>query len=458
MNLFHMNRSELYPIEKAVRDNIEEYFPGAASSFFIVGVSGGVDSMALLHTFRRLDISALVAHVNYQKRGEASDKDAELVKRMAKEWGFECHTISVDPAGAEGENFQQWARDVRYELFRDLAEEQGAQAIALAHHEDDQVETILQKLFRGAGLASWAGMQVRDGDLFRPLLNVSRAQIEEYASRNSIPFRTDLSNLQTDFARNFLRQEWLDKLSGFFPGWKSNVLRAAEQAGHFEEAVRWIAGRVRDERGIKRELFHSLEPALQRSLILFLIKQREPGIQLSRGSLERVRELANLQTGQEVALTPEFSVHRDRDYYVILRKGAEEFSPVQLEKDQLTGEPLSLGDIELVVEEFNKPDFGSALYLDVDKLSWPVTIRRWRPGDEIRPLGMQGHQQVSEHLTNRKISSAYKSRALVVESFEDTICAIIFPPIKNKLSPGTISEGVKCDTETKYSLKIKHRK
>lgn len=451
-----MSKSDLSPVEAELRDQLNTYFADVENPTFILGVSGGMDSMSLLYAFYKLDINVLVVHINYGKRGEASDKDAELVEQMAFEWGYDCQTIKVDPDDAAGENFQQWARDVRYGIFRELAEEYEAAGIAVAHHEDDQIETILQKMFRGAGLASWTGMQVWDGELFRPWLKISQQQIEDYAKEKTIPFRTDASNLESGFARNFLRNEWLVKLENHFPGWRVNVLRMAAQAETFQHAVSWIYDYISDEHyGIDREKFHDLESDLQRAIMLHAVKQQAPESSLTTDSLKRVEELASLQTGQELELVPGISIVRNRDWYVINQKEEAESFAFELDRETLK-EGKILGSLFYKLQEYKDPDFDSQLYIDADKVSWPVTVRRWKDGDVFQPLGMEGHQQVADHLTNRKVSAAQKHKALAIESFEERIIAVIFPPIENRRPPGTIADPVKCDGSTKFCLNIKH--
>ncbi|HEX6983259.1 MAG TPA: tRNA lysidine(34) synthetase TilS [Balneolaceae bacterium] len=449
-----MNKSDLSPIEKAVQKGIQCYFSDASRPFFIIGVSGGIDSMSLLYSFHKLRISALVSHINYKKRGEASDKDAELVEQMAFQWGFECHTTTVDPAEAEGKNFQQWARDLRYDVFRGLNREHNADGIAVAHNQDDQIETILQKIFRGAGLESWSGMETWNGELFRPLLEVSRDNIEKYAEKESIPYRTDKSNLESDFARNFLRNEWLKKMDEFFPGWKENVERVSHQARDYGQALEWINRRISDSWGIDRQAFHSLNKNLQKALILHLIKQKDPSLQISHKNLAQLEGLIDLQTGKEIQLTEIFSLVRDRDRYVIRRNLERKDVLITLKYEQLQASPVEKNGLIFSVGVYNEPDFSKALYLDVEKVHWPLSLRNWQEGDEFQPLGMEGHQAVSDHLTNRKVSAAYKNQAMVIESFEETICAVIFPSIKNKVQPGTISEKFKCDAGTDFCLKI----
>ncbi|MEL7835173.1 tRNA lysidine(34) synthetase TilS [Fodinibius sp. Rm-B-1B1-1] len=450
-----MSKSALSHIEQTVSETVKSNFTSSTPSF-VIAVSGGVDSMGLLYTFYRLDISALVAHVNYQKRGKASDKDAQLVAKASQQWGFEYEIFEADPEEAQGQNFQQWARDVRYHFFRDLVAQHDADGIALAHHKDDQVETILQKLFRGAGMSSWSGMDVWDGELFRPLLPISRQQIEQYASQHEIPFRTDQSNLETHFARNFLRNEWTVKLSEFFPGWEENILRMGEEAENYHSALQCITQQITDQQTINKQAFDELEFGLQRALILHLLKEYEPGIYVTQQNLKRVKELPDLQTGKKIQITADYSIVRDREYYILRENENSSLEAQELYREELKASPISIGEIEFSVERYKNPAFEKVLYLDADKISWPVTVRPWNSGDRFQPLGMSGHQTVADHLTNRKVSAAYKDEVLVIESFEETICALIFPPIKNKSSSGTISELVKCDENTKYCLRIKY--
>jgi tRNA(Ile)-lysidine synthase len=177
---------------------------------------------------------------------------------------------------------------------------------------------------------------------------------------------------------------------------------------------------------------------------------------VTQQNLERVKELPDLQTGKAIQISSDYSIIRDRDFYIIKEKGGQSFEAQKVIRDELNRAPIKLGEVELAVEPYTNPDFEEGLYLDVDKINWPVTVRKWKTGDRFQPLGMSGHQTVADHLTNRKVNAAHKEDVLVIESFEETICALIFPPIKNQSSPGTISELAKCDNSTKYCLRIKY--
>ena len=412
--------------------------------------------MCLMYLFHKFEIDALVVHINYGKRGEESDKDAELVEEMAFQWGFNCQTIEADTSETEGENFQRWARDFRYDVFRSLAKEHGATGIATAHHQDDQVETILQKQFRGAGLESWSAMQVWDGELFRPLLEVSKEEIEDYCDEQAIPFRTDETNLENNFARNFLRNEWFAELENHFPGWKKNVLRISDQAQLFEQSLEWISNKLTDDKDrIDRGELLELDPDLTKSLVLHKLKKLSPGIEISRDALQQLDDLKSLQTGKQVQLSTPYYLMRDRDHFKIVVDESQEMEILTIKLDDLADKPFGYNGLAFCIEEYENPDFENGLYLDISKIDEPITIRYWKHGDRFQPFGMEGHQSVADHLTNEKISAAEKHRALVIESFEETICAIIFPPIENRVPPGTISEQVKCDAATQQCLTIK---
>lgn len=454
-----MSKSGLLPmeIEKQVGKALESYFQDS-DPLFIIGVSGGVDSMSLLHVFYRLKVRALVVHVNYGKRGVESDKDAELVEQMAFEWGYDCHSVKADydsEARDEG-NFQQWARNLRYEIFRALQAEHNARGIAVGHHEDDLIETILQKIFRGAGLESWSAMQVWNKELFRPLIHVTGRQIEQYAEKNSVPFRTDRSNLRSDFARNFLRNEWLEGLENYFPGWRDNILRIPDQADLFGQALEELAEDIIiDENRIDREKFLELRRELRSALLLHLLKDTRPGLSISHDALNELSELESLQTGKSIQLASDLFIMRNRTSFDLMAGGTKESRECLIQKKAIEAGVVSVHRLAFRLDSFDNIDYAQGLHLDIGSLEWPLKLRSWEEGDRFQPLGMKGRQNVSDHLTNRKISASRKKEALVLETFDGIICAVIFPPDKKYARPGTISEQFKCGEHTQKCLIVK---
>jgi tRNA(Ile)-lysidine synthase len=344
---------------------------------------------------------------------------------------------------------------VRYKAFENKAAEIGAGGIITAHHQDDQIETILQKIFRGAGLASWSAMHPWNGRLFRPLLEVSRSEILTYCREQSVEFRIDSSNLKPEFARNFLRNEWLTNLEQHFPGWRKNVLRISDRADVFKIAVRHILDDIMDDKGrLKRSRFLRLEKQLQKSLLVYYLHRMDASAKISRKTLKEIDKLKNLQTGKSIQLNENMELMRDRDFLKLVVNTVELRPFIILRKKDLEGRGISYDGWQFRMQLFEQPDFTQFLYLDRDKMVWPLHLRRWREGDRFQPLGMNGHQSLADHLTNRKVSAAKKSGALVLESADEIICAVLFPAGDKRLPPGTISEKVRCDESTVQCLTI----
>jgi tRNA(Ile)-lysidine synthase len=451
-----MSKSALLPIEQAVQNQLKNYFGTAVSPSFVMGVSGGIDSMCMLHILQKLNVELYVVHINYQKRGEASDKDARLVAETAQKLNIDYEIIAVNPAEAEGENFQQWARDVRYDAFEAKLREIGADGIITAHQQDDQIETILLKLFRGGGLVSWTGMQAWNGVLFRPLLEISRSKIEKYCHENKIVYRDDESNFESQFARNFLRNEWAPELNRHFPGWRQNVLRIREQAAVFESSLQFILHTISDnESRLNRKSFLELDMSLQKAVLNYFIHQADQQAEISRGTLKEIEKLPKLQTGKSIHLTGQLELMRDRNFLKLVVNTEKPAAFLKLYKEDCLDSGIVFNGLQFKLQPFRTPDFKHRLYLDEDALKWPFHLRKWKKGDRFQPLGMNGRQTVADHLTNRKVIAVKKSEVLVLESFEETICAVIFPPKMNRLPPGTIADKVKCTKSTSRCLIIK---
>ncbi len=396
----------------------------------VVGVSGGVDSMVLLHVLHTLGQPLVVAHVNYHKRGAESDADEILVRQSSGLMGVPCHSRSAHYKHGDG-NFQEWARQMRYQFFEELRQETGATAIATAHQKDDQVETILMKLMRGAGPLSWAGMQYWDGTYLRPLLDVTRSEIEQYAREQEVPYREDASNLESDYARNFLRNEWTPELNERLPGWQQNILRLREWSIQTEEALETIAKQLRNDDGSwDLNQFCHLSNGLQQALIRYWLKKNQPGeVLISHGNLGEVSNICHLQSGQFVTVGSEIHLWRDRDRLVFEgRKESLNEKEIKLSKEDLAQNKRVIGFARFSLSNEYPREYGKKLYCRLKEFDWPITVRNWKDGDRFQPLGMEGRQLVSDFLTNRKIPSNRKKEALVVVSFDQKICAVIFPP------------------------------
>ncbi|MDR2682762.1 MAG: tRNA lysidine(34) synthetase TilS, partial [Dysgonamonadaceae bacterium] len=193
---------------RKIRQYIEKHRLLDANAKIIVGLSGGADSVALLFILHRLGYACVAAHCNFHLRGEEAFRDEQQAMDFARSLHIPCmkqdfDTLSV--ARRRGVSVEMAARDLRYEWFEQLRREQDAGAIAVAHHRDDSIETLLLNLIRGTGIKGLAGIQPKNGYIVRPLLNVSKQDILHYVAEKQLPFVTDSSNLQDEYMRNKIR-------------------------------------------------------------------------------------------------------------------------------------------------------------------------------------------------------------------------------------------------------------
>lgn len=425
----------------------------SAAEPVIAGVSGGADSMALLHLLYRFGFKAHIVHVNYGKRGAESDKDQALVEQKAAEWGFECHVFSPE-SDQPAQNFQNYARQERYSIFRRLKDQYNAAAVLTAHHRDDQVETILQKLFRGSGITAWQGMPVWDGELLRPLLHGAKEEIVEYCRKYEIPFRTDASNLESEYARNFIRNKFGPDLNRFFPGWEANILELPARAGTAAAALQELLNITLTGTGkeLNLEQLSEWPEALQTAVLKQFADYL--GLSLSKGQLHELLKLCGLETGKKLALGGGHEFVKDRSTLVYKSAAEVLFTTKIIHKEDLR-RPAEIGG-RLFSLSKSMPS-GPHLRMDAQKLTWPLKLRTWQPGDRIGLLGLDGSQKISDYLTNLKVSAAKKSSALALSAVDGTIYAILLPESAQAKKTGAIAGAVRCTGRTTEYLIIESK-
>lgn len=427
---------------------ISAHLPNGRS--FIMGVSGGADSMALLYLFYLLKKEVFVVHINYGLRGKDSDADQELVEGMASMWGFDCCSVRLNPNEVQG-NFQNWARDQRYQIFRDFMDELNADAIVVAHHQDDQVETVLQKLLRGSSADKWKGLSEWDGEILRPLLNFSKQDILAFCEQKAVPFRTDQSNLNEKYARNFLRGTFSAHLDELFPGWKSNILALSDRGLEASASLDVVMKTCMVDNKLDISALNELPKVLLKPVFKRFI-ELETGHKLSKGEVENLPEMIHAQIGAIFHIGQKFVLVRDREYITPKKLNSEnvEVKVIISREDAIKGvsflhHVLRQGDTSLKDGEMK---------IDFDLLEWPLTIRNWKHGDRFVPFGMKGAQKVSDHLINRKVNASEKDESLILKGTGGTIYAVFFPKSYTVGQKGTISELVKVTEKTTSTLTI----
>ncbi len=426
----------------------------------VVGVSGGPDSLALLHLFKRAEASLGVhpyaVHVNHQIRGEDADADARFVAEVAAGWGIPCHVERVDVPALAAErklSLEEAARQARYTVLAHQAAAQGAPAIAVGHNADDQAETVLMHLLRGAGLAGLRGMLpvTNLGEyhlleplkaqpwLIRPLLNIPRAAIEAYCAEWGLRPRFDRSNLDTTYFRNRLRHEVMPLLQRINPNIRTILTRtAAVLAADYEvlqaqaDAAWERITREADETHICFDLrgWRALPLALQRATIRRATWCLRPF--LRDVSYQHVEDAARVaqhgETGAQATLPAGLVLRVDYDALVIASVGGLPSSPdwplltpeSVLHLSGLGEYPLPASPWRFILEEYTGPRSGSswerlladpwAAPLAADALRASLMLRTRRPGDRFRPSGVGGTQKVSAFMINEKIPALWRDR------------------------------------------------
>ena len=417
------NADEMYlcPVQKQFADFVAHYQLFSPADRLLVAVSGGVDSMVLLHLLRQTGYTLVVAHANFKLRGIESDRDEAFVKEICGNWRIPFHRHAFDTsayAASQGLSIQMAARELRYAWFTQVAEETGCQYIATAHHRDDLMETQLLQLLRGG---KPTGIPVKNRLVVRPLLFAGRTDILAYAAEHAVIWREDASNATDDYQRNKIRNRVLPILKEINPS--------------LEETWQQMAATLQGEQQM-------LQQALDHWKRSF-VKQQSNLLRIQRQALKEWSHPATLLAH---FLEP-FGFHTDQCGQIAScwhgEVGKEFFSATHrlvIDREAVILAPHS-HPLETLALDFvaGKADLGSwqlswevrpvgkweadrsVACLDADLVKWPLTWRPWQPGDRLVPLGMEHPKKVSDLLVDNKVSRIEKDETTVVCSGDSII-------------------------------------
>ena len=438
----------------------------------IVGVSAGVDSMVLLHllnTFREaFDLSLIVAHVNHGLRPEESEREAELVQTESARLGFlfEYGRFNVkEYQKLRGFSPQEAARKIRFHFFHDLLIKHQAQKIALGHNADDQMETVLLRLIRGSGLQGLKGiLPIREGKVIRPLLEVSRREIEDFAMKKKISFLIDSSNLKKDYLRNRIRLALIPLIEREYqPNFKEILLRTSnilrEENDYLEkgaeEAYQVITRQKEDTLSFKFSAYQTLHQAIQWRVIKKMVERiyDQRRVMEDGGWLEVnkiYKKLCQPSPSFHLELPHDVFVEKRYDIVYLGRGGGSPTPPFEIEL--LSPSHTFIEEIgkEVVIEEMNRDKFrnlnepSSIALLDCESLKFPLKMRNFRPGDRFHPLGVKGTQKLKDFFIDHKVPKFERPRVPLLISGE-MIAWIV---------GHRIDERVKVTERTKKIIKI----
>lgn len=416
-------------------------FPRQPGDKIVVGVSGGADSVCLLHLLRQLSsrhqFTLHVAHLNHGFRPEAA-QEAAFVQRLCADWDIPMTLSSLPVPRICKERHlskQEGAREVRYAFLKEVAGAVGARWIALGHTADDQAETFLMRLLRGSGSQGLGAIpRMRDGMIIRPLLSISRKQIVDELSREQIPFIEDPSNEQEIYLRNRVRHRLLPLLEEYNPKVKEAFYRESELLQEENDFLTRYTEEMIPRLGVEKkkrsvsfdlERLRSLHPALQRRIVRWGLDQLHPGLKgIGFHHIETVllKALAG-RTGKRYPLPHHLWVEKGYTELVLRKNPLKEEQAASFQSARPetilfpSPDPIDLPEwglrlsVSLHRNRENRPAFSTcAASFDFDRISNPLTLRRWRAGDSFVPAGMGGkHKKLQDLFVDAKVPKSQRA-------------------------------------------------
>lgn len=374
----------------------------------LVALSGGADSVALLRLLLTLGYTCEAAHCNFHLRGSESDRDEMFVRHLCKEHQVTLHLVHFETEREAAErhiSIEMAARELRYAWFEKIRKECGASVVAVAHHQDDSVETLLLNLIRGTGINGLRGIQPQNGNIVRPLLCLDRKEIIDYLQEIKQDYVTDSTNLQDEYTRNKIRLNLLPIMQEINPSVKESILKTSQHlndaATIYNKGIEEAKLRVLTKEGIN---IRALQQELTPETILFEILYP---IGFNAAQVKDIYRALDGQSGKVFAST-NFRVVKDRDL-LLISSILETTKPVL----KIIEQPYT--------QDFIIPRDKNTACFDADKLHHPLSLRLWQQGDTFVPFGMKGKKKVSDYLTDRKFSLLRKEQQWVLCCGEDII-------------------------------------
>jgi len=421
-------------LDRTVKKYIESLNLLPQGARVVVALSGGADSVALMDVLHRLDYYCIGAHVNFHLRGEESDRDAAFSHQLCRDLGipfYKTDLYAAEYAEQEGVSVEMAAREMRYNWFEQLRKEQGAAAVAVAHHRDDSVETVLLNLIRGTGIRGLTGIKPRNGHVVRPLLCCTREDVLEYIEQRGLAFVTDRTNLLNEHRRNKIRLDVLPLLESIQPSVRESIARTMDHLAEteilYEQAIDEAKSRLcPTKKGtpvlpLKISLSAlELEKAPQ-SVLYELLSEYGFG----RPDVQSVWK-NRFGTSGRVYFSHTHRLFFDRDCIMVTELPLQEVAEYPLEESQTSiVEPISLKCNFLKPGKECKISVAKSMaYLDADKLLFPLTIRHPRKGDNFIPFGMHGRKLISDYCIDCKMNAMEKEGLWLLCSGRDVVWVI----------------------------------
>lgn len=390
---------------------------------FLLAVSGGVDSVVLCELCKQAGLKFSIAHCNFGLRGEESERDEKFVRSLSKKYGVEVFVKKFDTQNYAEEkklSIQEAARELRYDWFVQLKKEKGFSFTLLAHHAEDNIETLLMNFFRGTGLQGLTGMpeENRDEKFFlRPLLNVRRTAIVEFANQNKLQWVEDSSNASSKYTRNFFRNELLPQIRKVYPQVEENLLNTIDRFikinALYQTSVEELKKKVCEVNGSEVRIpVLKLMKYRHTSLIYEIIKDFGFG----EKQVEEIIKLSEADSGRFME-NENFQIIKHRNWFIIAPKSnTGDTIVIEEGMDKLSFSGGRLEVKQILKEKFSLQKKDNIAQLDAKSIEFPLLLRKWKQGDYFYPLGMRKKKKLARFFIDQKLAKNQKENVWVLES------------------------------------------
>ena len=391
----------------------------------LLAISGGVDSIVLAHLFHQSNLKFGIAHCNFSLRGEDSDKDQIFVEKMALNYGVPIHSIVFDTANYATKNkysIQMAARKLRYQWFDQLIKEHSYKYLSTAHHHTDSIETVLFNFGKGTGISGVRGILPQSKKVIRPLLFASKKDIEQYAKDQHLKWREDASNTSEKYHRNYIRHNILPELEHVNPSFEITTKSTLERLKDAEEIVLAAINSAKEALYRQEGSDHFLDidklkllPG-KTTILHHLLKPFGFNYFQSKNIIQHISTVGNL------FLSSTHQVNIDRTHIIISPLQGNKDDQMVIEKGNkiLHTDYFVLNITECPVPK-NIPKDSLMACFDLNEITFPLTIRKWKKGDRFYPLGMSRQKKISDFLIDEKVPLNLKDRVNVLISNDEII-------------------------------------
>jgi tRNA(Ile)-lysidine synthase len=381
----------------------------------LLAVSGGMDSVVLCELCRQAGYDFFIAHCNFQLRGEESTRDENFVRALAGHYNVPFHVKHFDTQAYAKEHkcsIQVAARELRYSWFQTL----DAKYIVTAHHLNDNIETVLMNFLKGTGITGLRGILPKQGNIVRPLLFASKEDLKQFAQENNLKWVEDSSNAEDKYTRNFIRHKLIPLISEIYPQAESNL---ANNISRFREAEylynQSIEQLIKKTVEVKGSELHIPILKLQKTNVAgtILFELLHP-LGFTSKQTEEALHLVQSETGKYIS-SPTHRILKNRNWLIIAPNETTVAGHVLIEEGERSVQ-FAIGSLQLSCEKEQQVSAENNIaLLDASEITFPLILRKWKPGDYFYPLGMRKKKKLARFLIDNKLSATQKEKVWVIE-------------------------------------------